>query len=147
MELKPPFFVLSQSRPNLVVAGVGSGTSDYWSRSRPKKGRLRNTELFLTYFSCITRQFSRHQVIFLRNYRYCIQKARSFVSLRVIVIDMSKLLRGLWPVIYLPYATVLRSRFFFWAAPAPDVRGHGADFGQIEPVKGNDQSKSFLDPF
>ena len=33
----------SRSRPNLVGAGVGSGTSDFRSRSRPKKWRLRNT--------------------------------------------------------------------------------------------------------
>ena len=31
------------SQPNLVGAGVGSGTSDFWSRRHPKKWRLRNT--------------------------------------------------------------------------------------------------------
>ena len=31
------------SRPNLVGAGVGSGTSDFRSRSHSKKWRLRNT--------------------------------------------------------------------------------------------------------
>ena len=39
MEPEPPFF--AWSRPNLVGAGVGSGTSDF--RSRQKKWRLRNT--------------------------------------------------------------------------------------------------------
>ena len=46
MEPEPPgvaFFAWSRSRPNLVGAGVGSGTSDF--RSRPKKWRLRNTVL------------------------------------------------------------------------------------------------------
>ena len=38
---EPPFFAWSRSRPNLVGAGVGSGTSDF--RSRPKKWRLINT--------------------------------------------------------------------------------------------------------
>ena len=38
--MKPPFYAWSRSRPNL--AGAGSGTSDFWSRSRPKKWRLRN---------------------------------------------------------------------------------------------------------
>ena len=33
------------SRPNLVGAGVGSGISDFRSRSRPKRWRLRNTAL------------------------------------------------------------------------------------------------------
>ena len=33
----------SRSRPSVVEAGVGSGTSDFRSRSRPKKWRLRNT--------------------------------------------------------------------------------------------------------
>ena len=31
------FFAWSRSRPNLVGTGVGSGTSDFRSRSRPKK--------------------------------------------------------------------------------------------------------------
>ena len=43
MEPGPPFFAWIRSRPNLVGAGVGFGTSDFWSRSRPKKWRLRNT--------------------------------------------------------------------------------------------------------
>ena len=33
----------SRSGPNLVEAGVGSGTSDFRSRSRSKKWRVRNT--------------------------------------------------------------------------------------------------------
>ena len=37
------FFALSRSRPNLVGAGVGFGTSD--SRSHPKKWRPRNTAI------------------------------------------------------------------------------------------------------
>ena len=41
--LEPPFFALSRSRPNLVGAVVGPGTSDFRSRSRPKKWPLRNT--------------------------------------------------------------------------------------------------------
>ena len=46
MEPEPPgaaFFAWSRSRPNLVgaVAGVGSGTSDFRSRSRPKQWQLR----------------------------------------------------------------------------------------------------------
>ena len=51
MELEPPgaafFLVWSRSLPNLVgaLAGVGSGTSDFRSRSRPEKWRLRNTAL------------------------------------------------------------------------------------------------------
>ena len=36
LELEPPFFVWSRSRPNLI--GVSSGTLGF--RSRPKKGRL-----------------------------------------------------------------------------------------------------------
>ena len=39
--LEPPFFAWCRSRPNLV--GAGSGTSDFQSRSRPKKWWLRNT--------------------------------------------------------------------------------------------------------
>ena len=38
------FLGWSLSRRNLVEAGVGSGTSDFRSRSRPKKYRLRNTD-------------------------------------------------------------------------------------------------------
>ena len=34
--LETPFFAWSRSRPNLV--GVGSGTSDFRSQSRPKRG-------------------------------------------------------------------------------------------------------------
>ena len=45
MEPEPPFFGSSWSRPNLVGAGVGAGTSDFRSRSRQKKWRLRNTAL------------------------------------------------------------------------------------------------------
>ena len=44
---------LAWSRPNLVGAGVGSGTSDFRSRSRQKKWRLRNTDCessYLGYF-------------------------------------------------------------------------------------------------
>ena len=37
------FVAWSRSRPNLVGADSGSGTSDFRSRSRPKKWRLRNT--------------------------------------------------------------------------------------------------------
>ena len=53
MEPEPPgaaFFAWSRSRPNLVgaVAGVGSGTSDFRSRSRPKKWRLSNTGFSLS---------------------------------------------------------------------------------------------------
>ena len=43
MELEPPFFAWSRSRPNLVGAGVGSGTLDFRNWSRLKKLRLRNT--------------------------------------------------------------------------------------------------------
>ena len=55
-ELELPFFVWSRSRPNLVGAGVGSGTSDFPIRSHPKKWRLRNTVrkyhiLFLIFFA------------------------------------------------------------------------------------------------
>ena len=38
--MEPSFSAWSRSRPNL--AGVGSGTSDFRSQSRPKKWRLRN---------------------------------------------------------------------------------------------------------
>ena len=43
------FFAWSRSRPNLVGAGadVGSRTSDFRSRSRQKKWRLSNTDLYL----------------------------------------------------------------------------------------------------
>ena len=47
MEPEPPeaaFFACSRSRPNFVGAGDGSGTSDFRSRSRPKKLRLHNTD-------------------------------------------------------------------------------------------------------
>ena len=43
MEPEPPFFAWNRSRPNLVGAGVDSGTSDFRSRSRQKKWQLRNT--------------------------------------------------------------------------------------------------------
>ena len=42
--LEPPFFAWSRSRPSVVGAGVGSGTSDLRSWSRPKKWRLCNTD-------------------------------------------------------------------------------------------------------
>ena len=44
--LKPSFFACNRSRPNQVGAGVGSGTQDFRSRSRPKKWRLRNTGFY-----------------------------------------------------------------------------------------------------
>ena len=43
LEPEPTQFVRSRSRPNLFGAGVGSGTLDIRSRSRPKRWRLRNT--------------------------------------------------------------------------------------------------------
>ena len=53
MELEPPF-LLGAGAAFLPGAGVGSGTSDIRSRSRPKKWQLRNTgclELYLVNYS------------------------------------------------------------------------------------------------
>ena len=50
MESEPPgvaFFCLAPERPNLVGAGVSSGTSDFRSWIRPKKWRLRNTAEYI----------------------------------------------------------------------------------------------------
>ena len=43
MEPKPPFIPGAGGSPILVGARVGSGTSDFRNRSRPKKWLLRNT--------------------------------------------------------------------------------------------------------